>query len=52
MIYIDSGIANEMFIDVATIVSQLWVIFAVFFGITITFYIVRKILFLFILAKR
>jgi hypothetical protein len=52
MINISSDIANIISINVASIIQQLWVVFAIFIGITLTFFIIRKIIFLFIIAKR
>jgi len=52
MINVSSDIANALIQAVASIIQQLWVVFAVLLGIIITFYIVRKIVFLFVIAKR
>jgi hypothetical protein len=52
MITISSDIVNIISANVASIISQLWVIFALLFGIILTFYILRKLVFLFSLAKR
>lgn len=52
MINISSDIATALIQSVASIIQQLWVIFVILLSIIITFYIVRKIVFLFVIAKR
>ena len=52
MINVSSDILNTLATVVASIISQLWVIFALLIGIVLTFYIIRKVIFLFIIAKR
>lgn len=52
MINVSSDIADALSQNTAEIISQLWEVFAVFFAIIIAFYIARKIIFLFSLAKR
>lgn len=52
MINVSTDIANAISSNTASMISQLWVIFAIFFGVAITFYVVRKIIFLFSLTKR
>ena len=52
MINISTDIANAISTNTATMIQQLWVVFAVFFAIIISFYIARKIIFTFLLTKR
>ena len=51
MINVSTGIASAISNNTASMISQLWEVFAVFFAIIITFYIIRKIVFTFTLAK-
>jgi flagellar biosynthesis/type III secretory pathway M-ring protein FliF/YscJ len=52
MINVSSDIATVIMTDTANVIQQLWVIFAVFIGVIIAFYIIRKIIFLLTLIKR
>ena len=52
MINVSSDIANAISSNVASMIQQLWVVFAVFFATIITFYVIRKIVFTFTLVKR
>lgn len=52
MINVSSDIVSSISTNVAGIISQLWGIFSLLFGVIIAFYIIRKIIFLFIIAKR
>jgi len=51
MINVSTDIATAISNNTASMIQQLWIVFAVFFAIIITFYIVRKIIFTFTLAK-
>ena len=52
MINVSTDIANALSNNVASMIQQLWVVFAVLFAIIISFYIIRKIVFTFSLTKR
>ena len=52
MINVSTDIANAISSNTASMISQLWIVFAVLFAIIITFYIARKIIFTFSLTKR
>ena len=52
MINVSSDIFNTITTDVAGIIQQLWVIIAIFLSLNITFYLIRKIIFLFVISKR
>jgi len=52
MINVSTDIANAISNNTATMIQQLWVVFAVLFAIIITFYIASKIIFTFSLVKR
>ena len=52
MITISSDIVHTIYTTTASIIQQLWVVFAILIAITLTFYIARKLIFLFIIIKR
>lgn len=52
MINISSDIVNSIIQATAGIIQQLWIVFAFLFSVVITFYIARKIIFMFTLSKR
>ena len=51
MITISTDIANAIMTTVASVIQQLWVVFAVLIAITLTFFAVRKIIFFITLVK-
>jgi hypothetical protein len=52
MINVSSDIFNTVSTNVASVIQQLWVVLAIFIALNITFYIIRKIIFLFTISKR
>lgn len=52
MITISSDIVNTISTNVASIIGQLWGIFALLLGVIIAFYMARRIIFLFFISKR
>lgn len=47
MINFDSSIVNALMDSLASVISQLWELFAPLFGIILAFYFARKIIYLF-----
>jgi len=52
MINVSSDIVESISTNASPAIQDLWPIFALLFGVIITFYIVRRIVFIFSLTKR
>lgn len=52
MINISSDIVTTIMTAVAGMIQQLWVIFALIMAVVVAFFVIRKIIFFFTLAKR
>lgn len=52
MINISSDIVTSIITAVSDVISQLWPIMALLFSVVLTFFVIRKVIFMFSLAKR
>ena len=51
MINISSDIVTAISGNVASIIQQLWIVFALLIGIVLSFFIIRKLIYLFTYSK-